>query len=469
MRIKFRISSLIILAIFTVLSAMAGCNPWLYFSVVIFIIILTYCSFNFTEHAFFILFLLAFFTFLIGGQIANDFFGHPMRYVSSKEDYDYLNFTIFLSLIFLGIGHMAGIYFDRNKKSLGDLSQKDTMSMVRWVSKAIFYFFSLSWFAVLLEQSIVVQNNRYVDLYTFESRLPGIVDQLAEACPIILCIFLAAYPSKKEARIPLLMVFAYAILSLLIGRRIFFVTYLLLVIAYLLIRTYGQEQNKEEWIDRKRILLIIVLTPFILVFLYSYRYIRYNKTIEATSLMDAFIGFFAQQGFSANLIVTGRRYSYLLTDDIYSFLSTIRFLRINVFSRYVLGLDYTGYYRGDPVHLAKYSGAFSRAMSYILIPGLYKRGYGLGSCYIAELYHDFGYAGICLGNFVYGFLFGKVIKLKSGSFRSNVIALVLFLNFLTVARYNFDRPFAVFISFNFWTCVAIVYLITNFLSARRNR
>ena len=42
----------------------------------------------------------------------------------------------------------------------------------------------------------------------------------------------------------------------------------------------------------------------------------------------------------------------------------------------------------------------------------YLSGRGTGSCYIAELYQDFGYAGIVLGNVLYALLIAGIANRK---------------------------------------------------------
>lgn len=458
MKVKVRKLTLIAMPLIVLFSLFAQCNIWLVLSILLLICIFNHYSFNFTENIFYLFFLITFFTFMMSAQIAHDYFGSEMKYVSRPEDFSFLNFCIFLSLVFLAVGHMFGKYASRRHAV-----RRETWSLAKrkkeygFVSKYIFYAFSIPWYIVLIEQCIVVQTSKYVDLYTFESTLPGIVIQLSEACPIAFCLFLATFPTKREARLPMAIVMLYAGISLLNGRRLFFVTYLFLLVVYMSVRTF-QKGAAEVWITRRQIYILLALIPVLIVFLYSYKYIRYDRDIEAQSFKDAFIGFFAQQGFSANLIVTARQYAEQLTDDIYSLYGTIRFLRINVFSRYVLGLNYMGYYFGNRTDQALLSGSFSRMMSFVLIPGSYSRGYGVGSCYIAELYHDFGYAGICLGNLIYGYVIGRFLRLNETTTFGNVAALMMFLQFLSVSRYNYDKVFSMFITFNFWAVIIIAYL-----------
>lgn len=467
MRNKARIIiPLIVIQLLVLACALSQCDTWLFLSLLLFMLIVYRYSFQLTKNVFFLFFLVCFFTFMMSAQVAKVFFGYDMQYVNTPEDFSFLNKCVFLSLLFITIGYAIGQYVGfkslfRRKASGISIKRRE----YGYVSKYVFYLFAIPWYIVLIEQCIVVQTAKYVDLYTFESTLPGLITQLGEACPIAFCLFLATFPSKKEARIPIAIVMVYSIVSLLNGRRLFFVSYTFLIVAYMLIRTY-KNGGKEQWITKRQIFLLIALVPAVIIFLYSYKYIRYDRAIEATSLTDAFIGFFAQQGFSANLIVTAKHHAARMTDDIYSFYGTIRFLRLNVFSKYILGLDYSDFYFGNRTDQALLSGSFSRMMSYILIPGKYSRGYGVGSCYIAELYHDFGYFGICFGNLIYGYVIGRVLKLDESKTLKNTVALLMFLQFLSVSRYNYDKVFSMFISFNFWAVILIAYIGVEIIGVR---
>ena len=458
MKVKIRKITLLILGILIIASVVFSCNIWLFFSLVILVLLFNHYSFDLGENCFFLFFLVAFFTFLMSGQMMHDFFGYSMRYVTEPDEFSFLNICILISLIFIAFGYYIGGYASRHRsiKLKSGFFDNHILSL-RFVSKWMFYVFAVAWYLILIEQCFVVQTSRYVDLYTYSSRLPGIIDQISEACPIAFCVFLATLPSKKEARLPLILVFLYACISLLIGRRLFFVTYSFLILAYRIVRT-NQSKSEEVWINRKQIITLVCILPVLIIFLYSYKYIRYGRNISAATPYEAFLGFFAQQGFSASLIVAGKKYIASIPDKIYSFWGLIRFLRVNVISKYILGLESVNYYRGTTTELALNSGSFARIMGYILIPVGYSKGYGVGSCYVAELYHDFGYLGIALGNFVYGLCIGRIIKLKENSCFGNAVALLMFYQILAAPRYNFDRPFVMFVSLNFWTVMLLIYV-----------
>lgn len=51
-------------------------------------------------------------------------------------------------------------------------------------------------------------------------------------------------------------------------------------------------------------------------------------------------------------------------------------------------------------------------VSYNANPTTYLTGMGYGSCYLEELYVDFGYIGVFLGNVIYGILLCVLLKMR---------------------------------------------------------
>lgn len=449
-----------LLTAWSIVAILLQCDFWLYSSISVFVTIICVFSIDFKNNIYFVLFLLSFFTFLMGGQLANALFGYRMTYVNSDEDYSFLSKIILLSLMSLSIGYIIGgrLFTPRKEKQYLNDSVKE--KNYRIISKMLFYIFAIPWFSVLMEQVIIVRSLSYADYYTFQSQLPFVFDFLSDACPFVFCFFLGTFPSKKEAKWPMLIVAAYAGISMFTGRRLYFVTYFLLLITYLLVRN---KEGNELWITKRQILFIVVAIPVLIVFLYSYRYIRYGLAVQTESFFDSFVGFFAQQGYSANLIVTSKNYASIIPDHPYSFAQTIRFVRMNPFTRYVLGLDYSQLYAKTSAYSALNGGSFASLMSYLLMPTGYAKGLGTGTCYIAELYTDGGVLGVFLGNFIYGVIIKRIISLKKNRFFGNAIALYMFWNFLISPRYNYDRPFASFLSVSFIFTIITIFLLQHFL------
>ena len=257
---------------------------------------------------------------------------------------------------------------------------------------------------------------------------------------------------------PFRIYFLTSVFTLLVGRRIIFIANALLFLGYLILRN----SENESWINRKALVFIVFIMPLSIVGLYAMKYVRYGYDVEADSLLSAFLGFFRQQGFTANLIMLGKRYEENLTSDCYSLYDIIRFFRINHITRYLLRLDYIGRYTGSRENLALESGSFARIISYTVVRARYLFGYGMGSCYIAELYHDLGYAGIVIGSLIYGF-FLRTVSCLGNSAIKNMIYLKMFHNFLMAPRYCYDYPFFLVFSISLWIYIAVVFLLANII------
>ena len=120
--------------------------------------------------------------------------------------------------------------------------------------------------------------------------------------------------------------------------------------------------------------------------------------------MDGFINFFYDQGVTSNVM----KRAYMYRDKIPSDQTYIlEFLHSGIFAR-LFGIRV---YHGNTVEHALHGELYTCA-------GLHRDGRcvsvrkGTGSCYIAELYQDFGYAGIVLGNVLYALLIAGIANRK---------------------------------------------------------
>ena len=404
---------------------------------------------------FLLLFLISFFTFLEGGQFVYELFGYPMRFSYTPEEYNLLNFKLFLSLFSLVVGYGISQNFRfTHKRSTIETSSYDNK---RKFTKYSFYFLTIPYMMTLAEGILAVRRGGYIDYYTYNSQLPKVITELSDLFLVSFLAFLATFPTKNEAKRPIVLFLVLAVLSLLTGRRLYFVTYFLLIIGYALIRN----NEKETWLSKKTLILIICIAPFIVAFLFAFRYIRYKRAVVATSFMDLFLGFFKQQGYSANLIALEERYEYQLSDFCYSFHFILRFLRINPISKFLFPQAAQIYAR-DRESLAIYGPSFPNTMSYILLGRqAFLNGYGTGSCYIAELYHDFGYSGIVFGNILYGITLKAISKVRRDNFLKNAVSLMVFVRLLCAPRYSFDYPYILAISISVWLYFAALHFASS--------
>ena len=455
------------------ISALNDNNIWTVATLCLYVILITYCSTNADKHMVLLMFSGCFFVFLVGGTIVTEYFGYDMSYQYSEENYNYMLFAIFLSLSFVFIGYLMSekIRFKSSSNSVSNHTINSADSddikrrLIRKISLYSHYVFLIPYVLVLLEGIIVVSRFGYFEYYAYESNLPYIVTEIADLYIVALFVFLSTIPEKKKAKIPLIIFFILNCVSLLTGRRIYFVVDNLIIICYGFFR--NKLDPNDKWITKRHIVLMVLSLPAVAIFLYTYNYIRMGTASKAESLADGFFLFFRQQGFSANLIPLGKMYASSLSDDIYSIYDILRNIRLNPIVRLLTNSSYRSLYTGSREALALNSGSFARAISYAVVRVRYLGGYGMGSCYIAELFHDFGYAGICIGNLIYGLTIAKINSLNKDRIIGNTLILLMLRGFFKAPRYCYDSPYYPLMAFEMWIFIAFVYGITNMVMKRR--
>ncbi len=469
-RTKSLISEVILIGIILVLAFIMGINSWLVLTLSIGVILVFYCFNDIGKRILLLMFFACFFVFLIGGITVKEFFGYEMIYSFSEEHYNYMIFAIFLSLACLFGGYLL---FDKiHIKTRTERTKTVSEEKVRLIRKISLYFqyvFFLAYLVVQIEGIMVVRRSGYFEYYSYESSLPYVITEMADLYFVALFMFLSTLPKKKEAKVPLILFATLNCMSLLTGRRIFFVIDNLIIILYAFFRD-NITDDEEKWISKKQIVGLILLMPAVIIFLYSYKYIRMGRSADSNSLSESFLLFFKQQGFSANLIPLGRIYeNSLKEDDIFSIYDILRSFRLNPIVRFFTNSSYRSLYTGSRENLALNSGSYSRAISYVVVRSNYLKGYGMGSCYIAELYHDFHYAGICIGSFIYGSVMSKINYLRKGKIVINTLILLMIRGFFKSPRYCYDSPFNVFMTISMWVFIAFVFILAHYEMKRRKR
>ncbi|MDE6706483.1 MAG: O-antigen polysaccharide polymerase Wzy family protein, partial [Oscillospiraceae bacterium] len=80
-------------------------------------------------------------------------------------------------------------------------------------------------------------------------------------------------------------------------------------------------------------------------------------------------------------------------------------------NRVVASLFNIKVYAGNSIEHALYGHSLAHTLSWFDYKQRYLNGHGVGSCYIAELYHDFGYIGVFVGNVIYGMILKSINKM----------------------------------------------------------
>ena len=417
-------------------------------------------------------FFISFFVFLIGGQVAITYLGYTDYGVIFPQSIEnHTNFVLLISMICI----MLGYYFVKNLHKenyiyrLIDVKQKQisrSYNSLRQVSKCVFYIALACSTLMLLEKILFFRTSGdyYATYSEYKSSMPYIIKTIDNFMPLSLYIFLGTRPRKKEAMFPICVYLIYLAGSLLTGRRIFIVTGLMMIAIYMIINDH---ETDDKWITKRLLMGVYVLVPLFVVFLTVYGELRVNKSNHDFNIFNLFSKFIGSQGFTINVIKYGKEDAVELgTDKFYSFYNTLRFLRTSPLTRWFMS-DYNFTYGEYTIENAVNGNSFANSITYLNSPYTFLKGGGYGSCYIAELFHDFGYMGVIFGNLFIGVLFGEMSRFRNHGVFTMALSFLFLDSMLKVPRYNFDYPIAeLSIVFN-WIYMFMVFIIARYLKTSK--
>lgn len=349
----------------------------------------------------------AFFTFLIGRELLEQFFGEAPEYIFLPEINDHLHLSLTLALS--GVWS-SFVYFNRGKLQVNSESRFSSQyRRVRRVSKMLFYFvlpFSLIYRLII---AYLVATSGYLSYYTdFAENVSdniylSIFSKINTMLSVLFCCFIATLPTKKELNRVLFFYLIYLFLSLFGGQRGPFILGILLIF---IVFVYMQGIfPQEKWFKKKYLNYSLILLPFIASAGSFYNAWRVDKKWEESNILDGTAKFIYEQGVTGYVVKRAYMHENQIPEDIYLF----QFAHSGLIAK-ILGIPV---YNGNTVEHATKGGSFAHAMGYVILGNEYLLGRGTGSSYVAELYYDFGYPGVLLGSCLYGFLFSLLYKSNS--------------------------------------------------------
>ncbi|KQB91650.1 sugar isomerase [Geobacillus sp. PA-3] len=421
---------------------------------------LLYSSERFSERIIFFAFNCTFFTFLIARIVVKPLTGYYDKYNNNYYGLDFndehvvwnIFVSLFISLLFLFIGYLLIKNSNKTKIRKSKIFGSDSIRNIAFVSKTLFYFTYIFNVLVLWDKARFVSNNSYMELYaSYSSSFPLWVVKLAEMCPSALFVYLGTLPTKRKCFLPLSLYLSLGALSLIVGQRNNFVLNILIVLIYLCLRNITDKD--EKWFGKREIIICLCAFPLLISLLNTVSYLRMDHEVVQNSFIDEVNEFFYAQGVSVNLI----GYAQTLTDKlpegrIYTIGRIIDFIHNNIITQTLFDVPQ---YKPQSVESALYGNSFADSVSYILSPSRYINGWGYGSCYIAELYKDFGYFGIVIGNFVLGIILALMPRL----FRNGVLGAWMCLSMTRLLLYAPRDTFTSFIVSTF----SLVNILSLFL------
>lgn len=418
------------------------------------------------------MFLIAFFVFLVGGHFCYELLNMELPHYYSEDIYQHSNLCILISLISIFITYifMQKFSFKRNY-ALSYFGPSNRIRSIGHFSKLLFYITAPVWYYSLIEVVVYVLTHSYHSYYTdYSSESHFVVRAIAAMTPYFFYLFIATLPKLEECKKSIALYMSFAVLSLLTGKRGTFVFMGLFVILYLLFRQYHEKNKNISWIKKEYIRIGLVCIPFLLVFLYLFNFYRFDKEIGQISILDMFFGFFQSQGISSSVIRLERVYENLLNSEAYySLFGLVKYYRTNTLLRILFDPQYDFSYIHHSVDFAVLGNSLDAALSYRVLYN-YLTGAGLGSCYIAELYHDGGYIAIICGSILYGIILYISCNVLHNYYKYSVWSIAVCFatveSFLKAPRWNFDIIFSYFLDLGMWTAFFIVFFIIKLIPYR---
>ena len=436
-----------------------------------FVMLMLRVSSDIYNNIFFFCFLICFFVFLLGGQILDriyDVYGYNF----TDEIEFHADLVLFISLLGLSFGYygLGKIKFKSKKKQLFSTTKNlQYINTVRKISKYYFFATYFLWMLIMTDIVLFVLQNGYSAYYlSYSSRVPAIIREFGYMAPVAMFIFLATMPSKKEVKLPIIMYGLYLLLSLGTGRRIYFMTGILIIFAYMMLRN-RINPGDEPWITNKHIVIIITIMPLLLIGMYLFEYVRSENYVGQSSDYTPVFGFFVRQGTSINVIKYARLFADRLnTNAHYSLYNITRFLQ-NSWLNDLFGLNLSFSMGRQSEMTAKAGTYLADFISYNANNKIYAIGMGYGSCYIEELYIDFGYIGVFIGNAIYGLVLKKLLYVTSGNSSVWKIAIGLFSidAIFKAPRATFDAFIGQWLYLNSWGPLVIIFLLSYLYTRRR--
>ena len=106
---------------------------------------------------------------------------------------------------------------------------------------------------------------------------------------------------------------------------------------------------------------------------------------------------------------------------------------------------------------------FTQIITYIRDPRFYLSGRGLGSSYIAEAYHDFGYFGVVLWNAIYAFLLSHFYNYKGKGIVYVTMSLCVLKTVLIAPRNVASGFLTQLINLDTWLVIGVICILARIL------
>ena len=379
-------------------------------------------------------FYLTFFLFLLG-TIFFGLFDQAVKYKFQSEQIEYhvlLCLEIAIVGVYLGAAKNKKIRLGLRRQSnyyLENGYERSTTFMVgasykmQSFLRGAFLFCAIFSMIEAITKAVFVQANSYVAYYSdFSTPLPYFMKWLSSISLIIFYLYLGSLPRKKQAMIPIVAYLLIGIIALFYGQRNVFVVRALVIICYFLLR--NKQENDEIWLSRKELRLIILMIPAGILFMAVWDSVRFDREYTNNGIIQNIINELLTQGNDISILDFEYRYRELLPNKPFAIGGIITLLHNNVVGR-IIGLSQIPAQQ-NTAEIALNGYSFSAALMYVENRAGFLMGYGIGSCYVAELLNSFGFVGIFLGSVLYGLMLKRLSQFKLRGYIVNGIVLSIF-------------------------------------------
>ena len=448
---------------------LSGVNTAYIVTLIVWLFLMAYALQKLVENMVLLCFLASFFVFLLSREFVYFFFDVKRNYLY-LEQYNNITFLLMLvSLLILFVGYNYKFIIAAFQNRIGYVSHSNfdepdlgKTIIYQRVYEIAFWLCYISAMIITSIKVLFVRRNGYLASYLEGDIYGGLgfLSYLSSFLIVAISLYLSTKPSKKKSMIVLVLYEFYGVLSLFTGHRYIFIAVSMYSCIYFCLR----HKKEGGWIKRKYVISVAIILPMIIVLMTAMDSLRLGKSFEFSSMKSSFISFFDQQGGSDNVIKRVFYYEDELKDMEFTSLSnTHNLLFENAIIRKLFNIKV---FSGNSVEHALYGNSLAHRLSYYEYGSWYLEGRGVGSCYIAELYHDFKWLGVIFGSLLYGILLKKISDISfKKPFRDGILLATTYYIILA-PRGEFDAAVGNVFSLYSLIIMAVIWLSIKIISSR---
>ena len=413
-------------------------------------------------------FSLTFFVFLLG-ELFVSYFDKTKLYDEDLKSLLHTYKCLYVSIISIYVGACIGLKikfkFEEREAPPKPVNANEIES-IRTACKILFLFCAICSLAIAVEK---LYNVRLMGSYTatfieYHSVLPSFVSKMDDMTDMFFFLYLATLPDPRKSKLFFGLKLLIAGLLLLYGMRNVIVLTVLMIALYCIF--YEDANGKRYSVIPKWVYGVTALVmPIAFVFFDYVMSIRDGYDYSFGGVFSSLKRIADSLGGSVNVITYGYDFREMVPDKMYSFGNIKSFLTQNFISRAIWG---TEVYQGNTAEMALYGNSFSHTITYLVKRSSYLAGYGMGSCYIAEAFHDFGMAGVIAFNVGYGWILSKFTKMIPNAMMKNTIILMASYNILFAPRSYADGFISCFFNFSFLFALVVLYVMKRAVQTGHN-